>query len=247
MTKIIGTCGPAGSGKSTVANYLVEHYGARRYAFADPLKQICIRTLDFADEQLNRTQAQKEAVDPRYGFSARWFIQRLGTEGVRAVLGPDFWWRYCLSRIARDAPGVAVIEDVRFVNEATGVMYPSPTSETVVITDDLVTEIAWYTLAGTRSPPDFVERLGAAFRCTLPTEITLGGSDQEPGFVWRLEPPRFAATADSNHQSEAEWCKCPYDLRIAPRKHGLFELYDLVDRAAHFCYLTSTRRADAAA
>jgi molybdopterin-guanine dinucleotide biosynthesis protein len=36
MTLVVGICGPAGSGKTTVAKYLERHYGARSYALADP-------------------------------------------------------------------------------------------------------------------------------------------------------------------------------------------------------------------
>lgn len=120
-TTIIGLLGPAGSGKSTAAKYLAEKYGARRYAFADPLKDIVRLALDFTHEQVYGPQKSKEAVDPRYGHSPRWFLQRVGTQGVRAVLGADFWWQYTLDqRIMRDRPALAVIEDVRFVNEAAG-------------------------------------------------------------------------------------------------------------------------------
>jgi len=117
MTIIIGLLGPAGSGKSSAAAYLETKYGAKRYALAAPLKEIAKRTLGFTDEQVYGTQDQKEAVDARYGFSARWFLQRLGTEGCRAVLGEDVWTDACLRRINLDAPRLAVIEDVRFLNE----------------------------------------------------------------------------------------------------------------------------------
>lgn len=115
---VIGIVGPAGSGKSTVAQYLVEKYGAKRYSLAAPLKEIAKRTLDFTDEQMYGTQAQKEAIDPRYGFSARHFLQRLGTEGVRTVLGEDFWPKVCADLIEKDFPPIAVIDDMRFVSEA---------------------------------------------------------------------------------------------------------------------------------
>jgi len=117
-TRVIALLGEAGSGKSTIATYLAEKYGARRYLFSDLLKTIAMRTLEFSREQCYGTQEQKEAVDPRYGFCPRWFLQRLGTEGVRNTLGRDFWIRATLAQIATDAPSLAVIEDCRFINEA---------------------------------------------------------------------------------------------------------------------------------
>jgi len=121
VTRIIALLGSAGSGKSTVAGMLEEWHGARRYSFADLLKQIAMRAFDFTREQCYGTQAQKEAVDPRYNRSPRWFLQRLGTEGVRGVLGENFWVDATLRRIAAEAPFVAVIDDCRFPNEAAAV------------------------------------------------------------------------------------------------------------------------------
>lgn len=116
---LIGLLGPAGAGKTCVASYLVEKYGAIRYSLAKPLKDFCMNALEFTHEQCWGDQISKEAPDPRYGGkSARWFMQRLGTEGGRKTFGDDFWTRMCLDTIAREAPTLAVIDDARFVNEA---------------------------------------------------------------------------------------------------------------------------------
>lgn len=122
MTNIVGFVGRAGSGKSTAAAHVLARCGGARFSLAEPLKLMARDVLGFSHEQLYGTQAQKEAVDPRYGFSPRWFLQRLGTEGCRKHLGPDVWvhalmraiglWRSC------GASGVAVVDDVRFPNEA---------------------------------------------------------------------------------------------------------------------------------
>lgn len=121
MTRIIALMGPAGSGKSTAASYLVERYGARRYSFAGPLKELVRRAFDLTEAQVYGSQADKEAIDPRYGHSARWLLQRIGTEGGRAVFGDDFWTRMALDAIRKDAPALAVLEDCRFTNEAIAV------------------------------------------------------------------------------------------------------------------------------
>lgn len=120
--KIVGLLGPAGCGKSSVASYLSNKYGAKRYSFAQPLKEIVRLSFDLTESQVYGTQAQKEAVDPRYNVTPRWLLQRIGTQGVRAVLGPDFWWQHCLAQIERDAGEVAVIEDCRFENEVNGLL-----------------------------------------------------------------------------------------------------------------------------
>lgn len=121
-TTIIGLCGPAGAGKSTVAKHLVEKYGAFLYGFAQPLKEMVKRALDFTDEQVYGTQEQKETVDPRYGHSPRWFLQRIGTEGCRATFGDDFWTKQTLDSVYRQHPRLAVIDDMRFINEANAVL-----------------------------------------------------------------------------------------------------------------------------
>lgn len=120
-TTIVTLCGPAGAGKSTVADHLVKAYGATRYSFAGPLKEMVKKALDLSDEQVYGTQEQKEAVDPRYNHSARWLLQRIGTDGCRATFGEDFWTKQCLDLIYRQNPRFAVIEDCRFANEAKGV------------------------------------------------------------------------------------------------------------------------------
>jgi hypothetical protein len=120
MSKIIGILGPAGSGKSTAALYLVEKFGARRYSFAHPLKKIVRQAFDLTKEQVWGSQDQKEAIDVRYGVSPRWLLQKIGTEGIRNTLGADFWWKLCLQQILADGPDIAVIDDFRFENEVNG-------------------------------------------------------------------------------------------------------------------------------
>lgn len=118
MTLILGILGPAGSGKSTIASYLVEKYGAKEYMLAYPLKKLC-RT---AFPEMPKccfwgTQAEKETKNEAVGFSGRNLMNRIG-QGVRDAWGADFWVQDVLRQIARESPDVAVISDVRYVNEA---------------------------------------------------------------------------------------------------------------------------------
>jgi hypothetical protein len=119
---IIGLLGPAEVGKSTVAAHLEDRCAATRYSLAAPLKNICQRVFGLSHAQCWGTQAEKETDDPRYGFSPRWLMQRLGTEGFRQEFGGDFWVDYLLARILREQPAVAAIEDVRFINEAANII-----------------------------------------------------------------------------------------------------------------------------
>ena len=53
MGKLIGLLGRKQSGKDTLGNYLVDKYNYKRYAFADPIKDILKIMFDLSDKQLN--------------------------------------------------------------------------------------------------------------------------------------------------------------------------------------------------
>lgn len=114
---IIGLCGRAGSGKSSVANHLVEKFGATKIAFADPLKRMAMQIWKFTEEQVFGPAEVKEQVDPRWGFSPRQALQFLGTEVCRTQLGKDVWVDALLRRAQQSHRTLWVVEDVRFVNE----------------------------------------------------------------------------------------------------------------------------------
>jgi len=114
---MIGLVGGKGVGKDTAARYLSERYGAHQYAFADPIKAYATAAFGLTHDQLHGTKAQKETPDPRYQLSPRQLMQRLG-DGARAAFGDDFWIARLLARLELEAPAIAVVSDVRFVNEA---------------------------------------------------------------------------------------------------------------------------------
>ena len=77
--KLIGVIGTKNSGKDTLGSYLVENHGYTRYAFGDPVKQICKHLFSLSDAQLNDRKL-KEAVDERWNISPRVMFQKIGTE-----------------------------------------------------------------------------------------------------------------------------------------------------------------------
>lgn len=117
---IIGLAGYAGSGKSTVARFLVEHHAFEEISFAEPMKVFCREVLGFSRDQLWGPSSLRDAIDPRYGKSPREALQQIGTEWGRAFY-QDIWVD-CALRTARErlsfsrSVGV-VFSDVRFENE----------------------------------------------------------------------------------------------------------------------------------
>jgi hypothetical protein len=120
MSKLIGLCGVAGSGKTTVANILVEKYGFQRVAFADPLKDM-LKAVGFTHEQLYGSE--KEVVVPDLGVTPRHAMQTLGTEWGRQHIGTDFWVKLWMRKVqALRIKGIDVVcDDIRFRNEAAAV------------------------------------------------------------------------------------------------------------------------------
>lgn len=105
---IIGLAGRAGSGKSTIAHYLVEKYGFIKYSFAEPLKQMLLK-------------AGMCSYDELYGnktANSRWLMQKIGTEIFRKQVDPEFWIKKAHENLFELIGENIVIDDVRFPEEA---------------------------------------------------------------------------------------------------------------------------------
>lgn len=57
--------GGSGSGKDTVASFMVKNHGAIAIAQSGPMKRFCQKVFGFTDEQLWGPSANRNAVDPR--------------------------------------------------------------------------------------------------------------------------------------------------------------------------------------
>jgi hypothetical protein len=117
---IIGLTGLAGSGKSVVADVLVNEFGFTRVKFADPLKNMIRRMLadmghiEFDIERMIEGDL-KEVPIPELGVTPRHLMITLGTEWGRDLVHADIWVRLWAAR-AECLPNV-VADDVRFDNE----------------------------------------------------------------------------------------------------------------------------------
>lgn len=115
---VIGVAGPAGCGKSTFADILINRHGFVRIKMAGPLKAM-LRAIGLGDREIEGDL--KEAPCPLLcGKTPRHAMVTLGTEWGRDLIGPDFWtsaWAASAERaISAGARGI-VADDVRFANE----------------------------------------------------------------------------------------------------------------------------------
>lgn len=116
---VIGLCGLAGAGKTTAARWLVDQHGYHRIAFADPLKAMA-RAFGLTAREM--AGDLKETPLPHLcGKSPRQFMQLLGTEFGRELIGPAIWvnrWAALAEQHTLIEGGPVVADDVRFPNEA---------------------------------------------------------------------------------------------------------------------------------
>ena len=126
MPKLIGITGRKFNGKDTLGKFLIDTYGYKRFAFADPLKEACRCIFGFDDEQLYGNS--KEIEDSYWHCTPRKVLQFVGTELFRNNMGqivPDLGekiWvevvkRMILKEWEKDPNKLIVITDLRFANE----------------------------------------------------------------------------------------------------------------------------------
>ena len=139
---IIGISGPAGSGKSTIADLICKNYFASRVSFADPIREMLYPLIDQLmytkkeDEVQAALRENKEKVLDGLDMSPRFLMQRLG--GFFRELNPNTFVTLAdkkiemlesinklISSLTETQDHVPVygyvIDDVRYDNEATWV------------------------------------------------------------------------------------------------------------------------------
>lgn len=125
-TLLLGMSGYAGSGKDSVAGYLVANHDFHRIAFGDSMKQ-CLYALNpiVAGGPEDTVWRIKDLVDldgwdvAKQIPEVRSLLQRFGTEAGRDILGKNVWVNAAMALVG-DHERV-VFSDCRFLNEANAV------------------------------------------------------------------------------------------------------------------------------
>ena len=124
---IIGICGFIGSGKDTVADFLVNFHEFRRESFASTLKDSVAAVFGWDRTLLEGRTAEarewREQVDPWWAerldmptLTPRWVLQYWGTEVCRKSFHDDIWIASLENKL-RNSKDNIVISDCRFPNE----------------------------------------------------------------------------------------------------------------------------------
>jgi hypothetical protein len=124
---IIGVCGFIGSGKDTIADYLVNFHGFRRESFANSLKDAVAQVFGWDRTMLEGRTKQarewREQVDPWWAerlnmpnLTPRLMLQLWGTEVCRRGFHDDIWIASLENKL-RNSKDDIVISDCRFPNE----------------------------------------------------------------------------------------------------------------------------------
>lgn len=154
---IIGVCGFIGSGKDTVADYLVNLHHFRRESFANTLKDAVSAVFGWDRTMLEGRTKQarewREQVDAwwaeRLGIphlTPRWILQNWGTEVCRKNFHDDIWIASLENKLRASTDDI-VISDCRFPNEIAAIKKAGGRVVRVV----RGAEPEWYQLAVSRN------------------------------------------------------------------------------------------------
>jgi len=124
--KIVGLCGFANSGKSSIAKYLVKNYGFVRLSFAGPVKDVASVVYGWdrfkLDGQTEEDRIWRETSDFTWSkflgrnITPRIALQQIG-QGMRDIIDPNIWVHMVRREIEINENTNFVIDDVRYVNE----------------------------------------------------------------------------------------------------------------------------------
>lgn len=127
---IIGVCGLIGSGKDTIADYLVNIHQFRRESFANSLKDAVSAVFGWDREMLEgRSKSSREWRETRdewwsqrlgRDITPRWILQYWGTDVIRNGFHDDMWIAAVENKLRKSTDDI-VISDCRFPNEVAAI------------------------------------------------------------------------------------------------------------------------------
>lgn len=128
---IVGISGLIGSGKDTIADYLVNSHWFKRESFAGTLKDAVSSVFGWdrilLEGKTPEARKWREQIDTWWAIrlniphlTPRWILQYWGTEVCRHGFHDDIWIASLENKI-RNTQDDIVISDVRFINEATAI------------------------------------------------------------------------------------------------------------------------------
>ena len=127
MSKIVGVIGWIGTGKDTVADFLVNNFDYKRESFAGTLKDAVAAVFGWSRELVEggtkEAREWRETPDEWWserlgmpGFTPRLALQLWGTEVCRNHFHNDIWIASLENKLRHTSQDI-VISDVRFPNE----------------------------------------------------------------------------------------------------------------------------------
>jgi len=204
---IVGVCGFIGSGKDTIADYLVNVHEFRRESFANTLKDACAAVFGWDRTMLEgRTKQSREwrdQVDEWWSrrldmaITPRWILQQWGTEVCRRGFHDDIWIASLENKLRHSRDDI-VISDCRFPNEIQAIRDQGG----IVIRVVRGPEPKWYDDAVCMNR----------------------GSDQNPG--WTLAQDRMIKL--DIHASETAWVGTRFDA-VLDNNDTLDQLYTQIN------------------
>ncbi len=127
---IIGVCGLIGSGKDTIADYLVNIHQFRRESFANSLKDAVAAVFGWDRDMLEgRSKSSREWRETRdewwsqrlgRDITPRWILQYWGTDVIRNGFHDDMWIASVENKLRKSTDDI-VISDCRFPNEVAAI------------------------------------------------------------------------------------------------------------------------------
>jgi len=114
---LIGLCGKAGSGKDTIADYLVAKYGFKKISLADPIKRL-VKDVFVLDDLTVYDRVEREKPLKNWSnWTVRKLLQFIGTELFREQIDDEVWVKSLWYKIQNDKSSNYVTADIRFPNE----------------------------------------------------------------------------------------------------------------------------------